>query len=155
MGSASAPHRRAECTDHMSIPRPAMSSPSLNGSSSLIRSTHCTSVTPIQPGNILFLSALRATLRHLLDSRSSFCALLRHFCTTRGRVALILVLCSRGGLARHHLAILMATSIPQSDMVQFFDFGEASNSPQVSRPASRTSQHRVGCPAYGQEGDEG
>jgi hypothetical protein len=55
----------------------------------------------------------------------------------------------------------MATPNAQSDMAQFFDFGEASNmveafiSPEISRPASRASEHRVGCPAYGLEGDEG
>ncbi|KAF2449666.1 hypothetical protein P171DRAFT_427840 [Karstenula rhodostoma CBS 690.94] len=55
----------------------------------------------------------------------------------------------------------MATPSAQSDMAQFFDFGEASSivqelgSPLPSRPASRVSKHRVGCPAYGQEGDEG
>ncbi|KAF1977571.1 hypothetical protein BU23DRAFT_527071 [Bimuria novae-zelandiae CBS 107.79] len=55
----------------------------------------------------------------------------------------------------------MATPNAQSDMAQLFDFGEASNtvgtigSPEVSRPASRATKHRVGCPAHGQEGDEG
>ncbi|KAF9741410.1 hypothetical protein PMIN06_006351 [Paraphaeosphaeria minitans] len=55
----------------------------------------------------------------------------------------------------------MATPNAQSSMAQFFDFGEASSisqelgSPLPSRPASRASKHRVGCPAYGQEGDEG
>ncbi|KAL1600427.1 hypothetical protein SLS60_006812 [Paraconiothyrium brasiliense] len=55
----------------------------------------------------------------------------------------------------------MATPNVQSDMAQFFDFGEASSmnqevgSPLPSRPASRASKHRVGCPAYGQEGDDG
>jgi hypothetical protein len=55
----------------------------------------------------------------------------------------------------------MATPNAQSDMAQFFDFGEASSvvqglgSPLPSRPASRASKHRVGCPAYGQEGDDG
>ncbi|KAJ4295120.1 hypothetical protein N0V90_007130 [Kalmusia sp. IMI 367209] len=55
----------------------------------------------------------------------------------------------------------MATPNVSSDMAQFFDFGEASNmieslnSPEVSRPASRAGKHRVGCPAHGQEDDEG
>ncbi|OAG12039.1 uncharacterized protein CC84DRAFT_1159426 [Paraphaeosphaeria sporulosa] len=55
----------------------------------------------------------------------------------------------------------MTTPNAQSDMAQFFDFGEASSifqelgSPLPSRPASRVSKHRVGCPAYGQEDDEG
>lgn len=55
----------------------------------------------------------------------------------------------------------MATPNAQSDMAQFFDFGEASNMiealipPDISRPTSRASEHRVGCPAYGQEGDQG
>ncbi|KAF2690162.1 hypothetical protein K458DRAFT_474478 [Lentithecium fluviatile CBS 122367] len=52
----------------------------------------------------------------------------------------------------------MATPNVTSDMAQFFDFGDAAMPealPETSRPESRIGGHRVGCPASGQEGDDG
>lgn len=52
----------------------------------------------------------------------------------------------------------MATPNVTSDMAQFFDFGDAAMpevQPEMSRPASRVGGHRIGCPAFGQEGDQG